>query len=400
VNLDLIGNLAKPAKSKIVLLVLDGLGGLPGESGLTELEAAETPRMDALAATGICGLHEPIGPGITPGSGPSHLSLFGYDPVEYQVGRGVLSALGLDFDLAANDVAARGNFCTLDGNGLVVDRRAGRISTQKNAELCDLLRDIEVPGARVFLQPEKEHRVLIVLRGENLSGDISDTDPQDVGKAPLEPRPLTPEAEPAARLVSSFLRQARERLAREHPANMVLLRGFSKRPDWPTMGETFRLRPAAVAAYPMYRGVAKLVGMDVVPAGEKVGETFAAVAARWNDFDFFYVHVKRTDSAGEDGDFAAKVAVIEEVDRQLPMLLDLQPDVFVVTGDHSTPANMKAHSWHPVPVMLWSRNCRPDAVGRFGERACMTGALGANLPTVALMPLMLANALRLDKYGA
>jgi 2,3-bisphosphoglycerate-independent phosphoglycerate mutase len=400
VDLEFIRNLAKPSRTRILLLVLDGLGGVPGESDMTELEAAATPRLDALAATGICGLHEPIGPGITPGSGPSHLALFGYDPVKYQVGRGVLSALGLDFELAPGDVAARGNFCTLDAKGLVVDRRAGRIPTQKNAELCELLRTIEIPGAQVLVQPEKEHRVLMVFRGENLSGDISDTDPQDVGKAPLEPRPLVPEAAATARAVSSFLQQARERLSGEHPANMVLLRGFSKRPDWPTMPETFGLRAAAVAAYPMYRGVSKLVGMDVVPTGEKVEQTFATVVERWNDFDFFYVHVKKTDSAGEDGDFAAKVAVIEEVDRQLPALLDLEPDVFVVTGDHSTPTSLKAHSWHPVPVLLWARHCRPDAVTRFGERACMAGALGPHMPTVNLMPLMLANALRLEKFGA
>jgi 2,3-bisphosphoglycerate-independent phosphoglycerate mutase len=400
-DLDFIQRLIKPAETKIVLLVLDGVGGLPQEPrGPTEIEAAHTPNLDDLAARGICGLQQPVGPGITPGSGPGHLALFGYDPIKYQVGRGVLSALGIDFKLTPQDVAARGNFGTVDEKGRVADRRAGRIPTEKNKELCALLREIELPGVELFIETVKEYRLLLVLRGEGLSGEVTDTDPQEIGEKPLEPEPLSSEAEKTARLVREFLDQARKILADHHPANVVLLRGFSKRPHWPQVEDVFGLKAAAIAAYPMYRGVAQLVGMQVLDAGEAVEEEFDVLENRWNDFDFFFLHVKRMDSAGEDGDFDRKVALIEEVDTQVPRLLELEPDVLIVTGDHSTPSLLKYHSWHPVPVILWSRYCRADGVGRFGERACMAGGLGPRIPAVDLMPLALANALRLEKFGA
>lgn len=400
-DLNFIQRLVQPAETKIVLLVLDGLGGLPMEQGQrTELEAADTPHLDELAAHGICGLHQPIATGITPGSGPSHLALFGYDPVKYQVGRGVLAALGIGFDLAPQDVAARGNFATVDEEGLVLDRRAGRISTEKNRELSALLREIELPGVELFIETVKEYRFLLVLRGEGLSGAITDTDPQDVGERPLQPEPREPEAERTARLVEEFLDQAREILADHHPANMVLLRGFAQRPTWPTMRDVFGLRAASIAAYPMYRGVSQLVGMDILDAGDDLEDELQTLENSWNDYDYFFVHVKRIDSAGEDGDFERKVALIEEVDRYIPRLMELEPDVLIVTGDHSTPSKMKYHSWHPVPVLLWSRFCRPDEVGRFGERACMRGGLGPRIPAVELMPIALANADRLEKFGA
>jgi 2,3-bisphosphoglycerate-independent phosphoglycerate mutase len=400
-DLDFIQRLIKPGETKIVLLVLDGIGGLPQEPrGLTELETAHTPNLDDLAARGICGLQQPVGPGITPGSGPGHLALFGYDPIKYQVGRGVLSALGIDFKLTPQDVAARGNFGTVDERGRVADRRAGRIPTEKNKELCALLREIELPDVELFIETVKEYRLLLVLRGEGLSGKVTDTDPQEIGEKPLEPKPLSPEAEETARLVREFLGQARELLADHHPANMVLLRGFSKRPHWPQVEDAFGLRTAAIAAYPMYRGVAQLVGMHVLETGDQVKEEFDLLEDRWNDFDFFFLHVKRIDSAGEDGDFDRKVALIEEVDAQVPRLLELEPDVLIVTGDHSTPSLLKYHSWHPVPVILWSRHCRADEVDQFGERACMAGGLGPRIPAVDLMPLALANALRLEKFGA
>jgi 2,3-bisphosphoglycerate-independent phosphoglycerate mutase len=400
-DLDLIQGLVKPAETKIVLLVLDGVGGLPREpGGLTELEAAHTPNLDNLAARGICGLQQPVGPGITPGSGPGHLALFGYDPIQYQVGRGVLSALGIDFKLTSQDVAARGNFGTIDGEGRVVDRRAGRIPTEKNKELCALLREIELPGVELFIETVKEYRLLLVLRGEGLSGEITDTDPQEIGEKPLEPEPLSSEAEKTARLVREFSDQTREILADHHPANAVLLRGFSKRPHWPQVEDAFGLKAAAIAAYPMYRGVAQLVGMEVLDAGEAVEEEFDVLENCWHDSDFFFLHVKRMDSAGEDGDFERKVALIEEVDTQVPRLLELGPNVLIVTGDHSTPSLLKSHSWHPVPVILCSRYCRADEVDRFGERACINGGLGPWIPAVDLMPLALANALRLEKFGA
>ena len=400
-DFDFIQPLLKRNKSKIVLLVMDGLGGLPQTpDGLTELETAKTPNLDHLAAEGITGLHQPIAPGITPGSGPSHLALFGYDPVKYEVGRGVLAALGINFDLQASDVAARGNFCTIDENGLVTDRRAGRISTEKNQELCEILGQIKVPGVEVFVQTVKEHRFLLVLRGENLNGEIHDTDPQVTGEAPLAAKPLVPEAKETARLIDEFAAGAREALADHHPANMVLLRGFSQKPDWPTMEQAFGLKAAAIAGYPMYRGVAKLIGMEVIETGATTEEEFETLKQNWNDFDFFYVHVKKVDSAGEDGDFNRKVTIIEDVDRHLPKLLELKPDVLIVTGDHSTPSVLKSHSWNPVPVLIHSKYCRTDPVKAFGERACMAGGLGCRFPAVDMLPIALANTLRLEKFGA
>jgi len=401
VELDFICRLAEGAETKIVLLVMDGLGGLPTRpGGLTELETASTPNLDHLATRGICGLQQPVAPGVTPGSGPAHLSLFGYDPIRYQVGRGVLSALGIDFDLTPSDVAARGNFCTVDKQGRVLDRRAGRISSEKNRELCELLRQIELPDVELFIRTVKEYRLLLVLRGERLSGAVTDTDPQETDVRPLEPQATAEDAERTVQLVKQFLDRAGELLADHHPANMLLLRGFSKRPDWPSMEKAYGLRAAAIAGYPMYRGVAKLVGMDVLETGPEIEEELETLEQHWDDYDFFFFHVKRIDSAGEDGDFERKVALIEEVDTHIPRLLDLEPDVLVVTGDHSTPSFLRYHSWHPVPVILWSKFCRSDHVHRFGERACMGGGLGPRIPGVDLMPLALANARRLEKFGA
>jgi 2,3-bisphosphoglycerate-independent phosphoglycerate mutase len=401
-DLEFIKSLVVPADTKIVLLVMDGLGGAPLEvGGPTELEAADTPNLDELATQGICGLHQPIGPGITPGSGPSHQALFGYDPIKYQVGRGALSALGIDFDLQFSDVAARGNFCTVNEKGEVIDRRAGRISTEKNQELLELLRDqVHLDGAECYLRTVKEYRFLLVLRGEGLSGELADTDPQETGVQPLPPKALEPEAERTAEIVTNFVQQARQTLADHHPANMVLLRGFAQRPDWPTMQDVFGLRAAAIAAYPMYRGLAKLVGMTTFATGDAIEDEFAKLEQEWQNFDFFFVHIKKTDSYGEDGNFEKKVALIEEVDRLVPRITNLKPDVVIVTGDHSTPALIKSHSWHPVPVLLTSPYCRPDDVKYFGERTCVNGALGPRLAAVDIMPIALANAQRLTKFGA
>jgi 2,3-bisphosphoglycerate-independent phosphoglycerate mutase len=326
--------------------------------------------------------------------------LFGYDPLEYEVGRGVLSALGIGFDLKSGDVAARGNFCTVDDTGRVTDRRAGRISTDKNEGLCEKLRHVKVDGVRLFIETVKEYRFLLVLRGEKLNGEIEDTDPQKVGAQPLKPQARLPEARQTAELVHRFVEAARERLAGERPANMVLLRGFSQKPRWPQMEEAFGLRAAAIAGYPMYRGVGKLIGMQVLETGESLAEEMETLEKRWADFDFFYLHVKKIDSAGEDGGFDRKVSLIEDVDRHLPRLLELKPDVLIVTGDHSTPSVLRSHSWHPVPVLLHSAYCRPDHVEHFGERACMTGGLGPRFQAKDLMPLALANAGRLRKFGA
>ncbi|MFO7765604.1 MAG: 2,3-bisphosphoglycerate-independent phosphoglycerate mutase [Pelovirga sp.] len=400
-DFDFISPLLVPAKTRIIMLVIDGLGGLPVTAGgQTELEAASSPNLDMLAAEGIGGLHQPVGTGITPGSGPSHLALFGYDPRQYQVGRGVLSALGGGFNLQDGDVAARGNFCTMDDSGLITDRRAGRIDTSTNRKLCEILREIELPGVELFIEPVKEYRFLLVLRGSELSAKIADSDPQQTGHKPREPDPLIPDAEHTAQLVQHFLEQAHEKLATHEPANMVLLRGFSSRPAWPSFNEVFGLKAAAVAGYPLYRGVAQLLGMEILDCEDTLDSKMAALKEQWEQFDFFYVHYKPTDSAGEDGDAEKKQRCVEEMDQIIPALRELQPEVLIVTGDHSSPAPMKAHSWHPVPTVLWGDNCRPDEVTLFGERACVGGGLGPRFAATDLIPLALAHAGRLQKFGA
>jgi 2,3-bisphosphoglycerate-independent phosphoglycerate mutase len=402
-DFDLMRRLAQSGKSKIVLFVMDGLGGLPIEpGGPTELEAAHRPHLDRLAAEGICGLSQPIAPGVSPGSGPAHLALFGYDPLTYNIGRGVLEALGIDFDLRPDDLAARGNFCTIDEHGLITDRRAGRIPTEVCARLTALLQsETAVPGYELFVQPVKEYRYLFVLRGPQLSEALSESDPLVVGKASLPVSPLddSPEAVHSAALVNDWLRQARAVLANEHPANSLNLRGFAKDPGFPKFPDVFRLRAGAIAVYPMYRGVAKLVGMDVLESGATLADELDALHHHWEEYDFFFVHFKYTDSRGEDGNFAAKVQEIEGVDRLIPRLRELNPDVLIVTGDHSTPAALKAHSWHPVPTLLWSPSALPDNARIFGERACMNGGLGI-FRADDLMPLALGHAQRLTRYGA
>lgn len=400
-NLEDLSKLAQPADTKIVLLVLDGLGGLPRQpGGHTELEEADTPNLDRLAAEGTAGLIEPVGAGITPGSGAGHLGLFGYDPLRYTVGRGVLSALGIGFDLKSQDVAARGNFCTVDEKGRVTDRRAGRIDDDANRRLCERLKEIDVDGAELHIETVREHRFLLVLRGDDLAGAIDDTDPQTTGEKPHEPKPRSDAAEPTSRIVADFLEKARELLADEEQANMVLLRGFGQRPDWPSMWDTYGLRAAAIADYPMYRGVSRLVGMEVQENEPGMEAHIETLRERWDDFDFFFVHEKQPDSAGEDGDFDRRVTLFEEFDKLMPDLLELEPDVLIVTGDHSTPAVLSQHSWHPVPVLLHASTAMPDRVERFGERDCIGGGLGPRLPAWKLMRLAMAHAGRLEKFGA
>jgi 2,3-bisphosphoglycerate-independent phosphoglycerate mutase len=395
-----ISQLAVTSPGKIVLLVMDGLGGLPHpETGKTELETAKTPHLDRLAKEGICGMSEPLGPGLTPGSGPGHLGLFGYDPFAFVIGRGILEALGIDFPLEKGDIAARGNFCTVDNKGVITDRRAGRISTEVCTKLCEELGGINFPGVKALVAPVEGHRFLLVLRGASLKTDLADSDPQQVGVAPKEVAALNREAEATAAVVNSWIAKARGVLADHHPANMVVLRGFARLPHLPSMGESYKLNPVAIATYPMYRGLARLVGMKVVDCGRSVEDQFAALAKHYAEYDFLFLHIKKTDTAGEDGDFPRKVKAIEEVDAAIPRVVDLKPDVIVVTGDHSTPAVMKAHSWHPVPFLLHSPLCRPDDVIEFSERACSKGALG-RFPALDIMPLALAHAQKLAKFGA
>lgn len=399
----LMRQLAKERGGKIILLVLDGLGGLPDAShDETTLEHARTPVMDQLATEGTLGLSHPIGRGITPGSGPAHLALFGYDPVGTPVGRGVLEALGIGFDLKQSDLAARGNFCSVDEMGLITDRRAGRISSEDAYPLVKKLHEIKISGAETFVQPVKEYRFMLVLRAEGLDGALADTDPQAIGKKPLRVTPLRPEAEKAAFLVQNWTDEAARVLKNDRPANMITLRGFGQDPNLAKFEEVYKLKAACVAVYPMYKGVSRLVGMEILPTESDYtpADEFALVAKHWDEFDFFFVHIKPTDSRGEDGDFEAKAAVIESVDQALSNLLDLNPNVLLITGDHSTPARLKSHSWHPVPTLLWAPASHlPDKAQSFGEREAQSGGLG-HLEATNLLPIAMAHALRLEKYGA
>lgn len=398
---EFIQRMTEPADTKIVLLILDGLGGLPRTpDGLTELESARRPNMNALARLSSLGLTIPVAPGITPGSGPGHLGIFGYDPIKDEIGRGALEALGIDFDLAPEDVAARGNFCTLDGNGNILDRRAGRISSPEAMKLAKILSNIKVDGAQLFIESVKEHRFALIIRGEGLGANLTETDPFKTEVPPLKATGLDNPSQKTAAIVNEFIRKAHLALKDETSANGILLRGFDKLPVVPKYKDIFKLNAAAIAVNGMYKGVARLVGMQILPVvGTSIADEFATLEQYWNDYDFFYLHVKQTDTAGEDGDFERKVRVIEEVDALLPRITALKPDVLIISADHSSPAVLKFHSWHPVPTLLYSPHARPDGISEFGERACLRGSLGI-LPAKEVMPLALAHAHRITKYGA
>lgn len=391
---------------KIVLLVMDGLGGLPMEpDGKTELETARTPNLDRLAREGTCGLSTPIRPGIEPGSGPAHVSLFSYDPIAYPIGRGVLEALGINFELGPNDIAARGNFATANAQGEITDRRAGRIGTDECIRLSEKLQAATghmFPDVEVFVRPVKEHRFVLVLRSQGLGGQLTETDPLVTGKRPL---PVTDDSHTAegartAALLNQWTDLAQRTLADEPKANSLNLRGIAKDPGLPRFPEIYGMKSAAIAVYPMYKGVARLVGMEIVEFdGDRPTHQIDALERVWNDFDFFFIHIKKTDSYGEDGNFNAKVHEIEEVDAIIPRILALNPGTVVVTGDHSTPALLRNHSWHPVPTLLWSRLAMPDAAQSFGERECARGNLGIFHATT-ILPQAMAHAGRLTRFGA
>ena len=397
---ELVRQLREPARSKIVLLVADGLGGLPLEpGGRTELETASTPNLDACARDGVCGLSVPVLPGITPGSGPGHLALFGYDPLEYRIGRGILEALGINFHVGAKDVAIRGNFCSLDAAGKITDRRAGRPTAEKNKAAVEKLRTVRIPGVELFVEPVKEHRFVLVIRGEGLGDQVNDTDPQATGVAPLAARGKDDASQKTADVVNRFVAEAVKVLASEPPTTGVTLRGFARYPKIDTFADVYGLKAACIAVYPMYRGLARLVGMEILEPGPTLHGQIETLRKAWHDFDFFFVHFKYTDSTGEDGNFPAKVQMIEKLDEAVPDILRLEPDVFIVTGDHSTPSKLKSHSWHPVPTLLVADNCRTDDVKEFGERNCLKGGLG-QFEAKHLMLLAMAHAGRLGKYGA
>ena len=397
---ELVRELVEKNGSKIVMLVADGLGGLPMEpGGRTELETATTPHLDALARRGTSGLSVPVLPGITPGSGPGHLGLFGYDPLAFKIGRGALEATGIGFELGPDDVAARGNFCTLDSAGLISDRRAGRIPSEESFKVVERLQGVKIAGVETFVKPVKEHRFVVVFRGKGLDGAVADTDPQATGVPPLDPVAVSPAAQRTAEVATEFVRQARAILADEKKANGMVLRGFAAKPQLPSYLDLYGLRAAAIAVYPMYKGLAQLAGMTLVGKAQSLDEQIDALETCWKEYDFFFLHFKYTDSTGEDGAFEQKVKRIEELDRAIPRIEKLKPDVLIVTGDHSTPSRLKSHSWHPVPTLLVADTCRPDGLEKFSERECLRGGFG-QFPAKHLMLLAMAHALRFGKYGA
>ena len=399
IDLEAIRDSFVTTPSKIVMLVVDGLGGLRHPATRrSELETACTPNLDLLAQESECGLTVPVLPGVAPGSGPGHLALFGYDPLKYFIGRGALEALGIEVDLMEGDISARGNFCTVDTGGRLVDRRAGRIPSEVTIPLCNDLNGIQVDGVQLSVYPVEGYRFVLHLRGEGLSNMLAETDPQHTGVPALEAAALSPKGEKTAHIVNEFVRHARGILKEEERANMVLLRGFSSLPHLPAMGETYGVSPAAIAAYPMYRGLATIVGMKVIATGRTFSDELDTLYQHYDEHDFFYVHYKPADAAGEDGNFEAKVTALEELDAHLPRLRDLEPDVLIVAGDHSTPAIMAAHSWHPVPFLLRSRWTLGEGVDSFTERSCAGGPLG-RLPATQAMLLALAHAGKLAKFG-
>ena len=385
--------------TKMVLLVADGLGGLAHpDTGKSELETANIPNLDALARKSACGVTTPVLPGVTPGSGPGHLALFGYDPLKHQIGRGALEALGIEVDLQPGDVATRGNFCLVDGEGLLVDRRAGRIPTEFSAPICERLDRIQIPGVQLDVFSVQDYRFVLRLRGEGLSELVTETDPQVTGAKALEVKAIKPEAQKTADIVNEFVKQAAQLMAEEERANMLLLRGFAQLPSLPAMGEVYRLDPAAIAAYPMYRGLATVAGMNVIPTGKNFAAEMDTLRANWDKHDFFFIHYKPADAAGENGDFDAKVRCLEELDPFVPDILELGPDVLMVAGDHSTPAIMAAHSWHPVPFMLHSKLTKGEGVPTFDERACALGSIGS-IPATSVMVMGLSHAGKMAKFG-
>lgn len=396
---EIIKKLSLKNEAKIILIVIDGLGGIPNAEGKTELETAWTPNLDQLAQKSICGLTYPLSMGITPGSGPAHLALFGYNPFKYEIGRGILEALGTDFPLESNDLAARGNFATINQEGIIVDRRAGRISTEINLEVCKLLQGITIKGVKVFVTAVKEHRFLVVFRGDNLMEKVSESDPQKTGLSALEVRPLDSTAKYTAEVINEFVKIAKERLRDSYPANMVLLRGFANNIKLPSLQEVYKLNPAAIAIYHMYKGLARLVGMKILDSGETLEDQIKTLEKNLAIYDFFYFHFKKTDSFGEDGNFSQKVTMIEKIDSLLPKILNLNPEVLVITGDHSTPAILSGHSWHSVPILIHSKTTRRDGVDKFSESSCIFGGLG-KFEAINVMPLALAHALKLSKFGA
>ena len=398
IDLPYLNTITRNTDSKIIFLVIDGLGGYPDKTGKSELEKAEIPNLDNLVKKSDCGLTIPVSHGITPGSGPGHLSLFGYDPVKYLLGRGVLETLGIDIDLKPNEIAARGNFCTVDNNGYITDRRANRIPTNISSNIVKELQNIKIPGIEFKIYSVKDHRFVLIMNGDKLSPEISETDPQMLGLKPLEVRPLSNDSNDTASVINKFLNEAKTIMSPRKTSNMILLRGFSKLPNLPNFNLNYKLNACAIAAYPMYKGLSKLLGMDVLNTGETFDKEIETLKENFNKYNFFFLHYKPADAAGEDGDFDKKVKTLEDLDKVIPIIKNIGADVLVIAGDHSTPAILGSHSWHPVPLMIHTNNSTNNNVKQFTEKDLIHGNLGTFHAT-KLMMLSLANAGKLNKYG-
>ncbi len=394
-----IQDICQATTSKVIMLVADGLGGAPHpETGKSELESANIPNLDNLAGRSACGLTTPVFPGITPGSGPGHLSLFGYDPVKYLMGRGILEGLGIDIEIRDGDIAARGNFCTVDKAGNLLDRRAGRIKSEYSMPLCDELDTIEIPGVEVRIFPVQDYRFVALFRGEGLDQNITETDPQITGVPPRSVQALNQNAQKTAAAANLLIEKAQQLLSHRDVANMIMLRGFSKLPDLPDFGDSYKLNPAAIAAYPMYRGLAKVLGMNIIKTGTTFRDEIDTIRQHIDEHDFFYLHYKPADAAGEDGDFDAKVRALEELDTFIPDILSMNPDVLVVAGDHATPSIMASHGWQPVPLLINSSLTPGEGIKAFDERSCSLGSIG-QISATNVMFLALAHAGKLTKFG-
>jgi 2,3-bisphosphoglycerate-independent phosphoglycerate mutase len=398
--------------SKIILFVIDGLGGLPlPKTGLTELETAHTPNLDRLASKGVTGMSTPIAPGVSPGSGVAHIALFGYNPFTYDVGRGAIAAYGVGLDMEEDDIAVRINFAGFNSAGAVVDRRAGRLPTEKNVELCRLLRQIKMNDVEIIIETVQDYRSVVIFRGEGLHPDLSDSDPQATGEGVFPHRIVAtkPRSKYSASVANTFIREANEIMRKEArdivemPNGQhlgILTRGYANRPQLPAMQQLYGLdNTGVIASYPDYRGIARIVGMDVLYTGHDLEGEFDRLEEVFHNYDFIFFHVKGPDSAGEDGNFDEKVKSLEEIDKLMPRVEELSPDVIAITGDHSTPATYKGHSWHSVPFTLVSKWCRPDGVKMFCESECRHGILGLFQATEVML-YALGNAGRIDIFRA
>jgi len=410
--------------SKVLIVLLDGLGDRPSRSlnGMTPLQMAHKPGLDELAAEGITGIMDPVAPGIPVGSDTGHLSILGYDPYRYYTGRGPLEALGAGMDLRPGDVAFRVNFATVGDDWTVIDRRAGRISTEEARALGEAIREMAAGFDSEFrfeFLSTVEHRGVLVMRGDGLSDEVTDVDPHREGVKAEMPRPRsqTPEAERTARELERFLRRAREVLESHplnvervkkglRPANAILPRGAGKMPKLPSLRERFGVSSVVIAGGALYRGVCRAAGMDVRIVPTATGTLNTDLNAKFNaafeslrTYDLVFLHIKGTDTASHDRNPAVKASFIEKVDRELRARIDQLQDVVVcVTGDHTTSSIDGRHHGDPVPILIWGEGVRRDKVVRFDEVSCADGALG-RIRGLDVMNVLMDLVGRVEMFG-